>query len=549
MPRIRLTYLIAGGFAGMLLLLALTLSLAVSSLFSIRDMVDSVARERAPKTAIAQKLINSLHETRFLTHTLLSEEDTAAARRLMEDIQAATGTRQELQGQLAAFPLNDEERGLLHSMRSSEQAYGDPEKRFLDFMAKNWKDSAQEILANELKKAQAAYLETIDRLIRLQERAMAEEARAAADESSQRTTLLMACGLVALLAGLLLATHIPRSIIRTLGGEPRQAQRIVQTIAAGDLGQEISHVAGHRNSLIGELGRMQQGLSELIRGMRDHGDRTCAAAGAIGQSARRLNDQVVAQSDAASAISACVAELIGNAGQLADKAGRTQQSVDQAKAGAMDGERVIDSALDSIQNSARRVGDAAATMNELRQRSLDISQMVTTVREIAEQTNLLALNAAIEAARAGEQGRGFAVVADEVRKLADRTTSATTYIAEIIADIQKNITSAMEDIALGQQEVEGGVGEVKSAHQTMNAIRRDADTMHALIAEIAGGLLAQHQAAARIADAAGSIGERSALCLGAVDDTSLAADDLSELADRLRQASHAFRLSHAEHAG
>ena len=549
MPRIRLTYLIAGGFAGMLLLLALTLSLAVSSLFSIRDMVDSVARERAPKTAIAQKLINSLHETRFLTHTLLSEEDTAAARRLMADIQAATGTRQELQGQLAAFPLNDEEHGLLHSMRSSEQAYGDPEKRFLDFMAKNWKDSAQEILANELKKAQATYLETIDRLIRLQERAMAEEARAAADESSQRTTLLMVCGLVALLAGLLLATHIPRSIIRTLGGEPRQAQRIVQTIAAGDLGQEISHAAVHRNSLIGELGRMQQGLSELIRGMRDHGDRTCAAAGAIGQSARRLNDQVAAQSDAASAISACVAELIGNAGQLADKAGQTQQSVDQAKAGAMDGERVIDSALDSIQNSARRVGDAAATMNELRQRSLDISQMVTTVREIAEQTNLLALNAAIEAARAGEQGRGFAVVADEVRKLADRTTSATTYIAEIIADIQKNITSAMEDIALGQQEVEGGVGEVKSAHQTMNAIRRDADTMHALIAEIAGGLLAQHQAAARIADAAGSIGERSALCLGAVDDTSLAADDLSELADRLRQASRAFRLSHAEHAG
>ena len=543
MPAIRFTHLIAAGFIGMLLLLALTLGVSTFSLFSIRDKVDNVAIQRAPKVAIAQKLIHSLLDTRFQTLALLAEDEAEDARqKTIATILAATEERRRWQESLEILPLGDEERQLLRHIADSRKAYEAPEKRFLEFMTKNWKDSAREILDNEAKNTQAAYLQAIEALIRHQEAAMLDESKAAAQESARGTSLLLGTGGMALLLGLILAIRIPRSLIGTLGGEPAQARQIVRTIAAGNLAEPIRQARGAGDSVIAALGGMQNQLCGLVSNIRDNADQVCLAADGIAASANRVAAQFAAQNTAAASIGSSVGHLLDNTGQLAERTGLTLRSVDAAKARAVGGEQAIDTALASIELCVRQVSEAADSMSELRHRSLDISKMVTTVQEIAEQTNLLALNAAIEAARAGEAGRGFAVVADEVRKLADRTGTATAYIAELIGSIQQGITEAIAGIDRGQHEVARGMGEVRSANGIMKTIRGDTDTMHGLIGEISTGLQAQRAAAAEISGDAVSIGERGSLSLAAVAEASRAAAALTGLAENLRLASNAFRL-------
>ena len=543
MFRIRFTRLIIAAFAGMLLLLALMLAVASHSLFSIRDKVDNVANERAPKVATAQKIINNLLDTRYQTRALLVEEEEEEARNIMARIVSAGEARRKLQDQLAQFQLSEDEQRRMRSMIDHQQAYDQAEKRFLDLMSKNWKDSAQEVLNHQTRRAEHSYLESIDLLIRHEEHAMHAEARAAASESRERITLLLGAGTLALLFGIFLAIRIPRSLIRTLGGEPDEAREIVRIIASGDLSRIITVPRHAGNSVIAALAGMQTQLAGLARNIRHNADEACAAAQAIAHSADQAEAQVCAQNEAATSISLRVSSLLENAGHLAGKAGKTDQSITAASARTAEGETVIDAAVAGIERSVSRVRDAAEAMNELRTRSLDISKMVTTIQEIAEQTNLLALNAAIEAARAGEQGRGFAVVADEVRKLADRTSNATGYIASMMSDIQRGISSAMNDIASGQHEVERGMDEVLSANGMMKRIRCDTETMHVLIADILNGLHQQQEAANQIADDASSIQTRSTESLRTARDVSQASAALNEMAERLREASDAFRTT------
>lgn len=122
MPPIRFSRLLAGGFASMLGLLALTLSLSVLSLFSIRAKVENVAQERAPKVAIAQKLVNSLLETRFLTHALLTEDEPDAVRQLLAGVAGGAALRRQLQASLQRFPLADAERSLVGDIAARQAA-------------------------------------------------------------------------------------------------------------------------------------------------------------------------------------------------------------------------------------------------------------------------------------------------------------------------------------------------------------------------------------------------------------------------------------------
>jgi methyl-accepting chemotaxis protein len=249
------------------------------------------------------------------------------------------------------------------------------------------------------------------------------------------------------------------------------------------------------------------------------------------------------QSDAAAAMAATVEELTVSIGQITDNAGHAQKASLQAESLSNDGAQVIRDVAAEIRSIAGEITETANTVTALGGESQRISSIVAVIREVAEQTNLLALNAAIEAARAGEQGRGFAVVADEVRKLAERTSNATKEIAGMIKLIQDRSDDAVSGMNRTVAKVSGGVELATRAAEAIDGIAQSAKRAEAAITGITGALTEQTIASGQIAGSVERIAqmteENSAASKASVESAGV----LSTLAQQMRSAVMRFTLA------
>ncbi|MDR2679120.1 MAG: methyl-accepting chemotaxis protein, partial [Zoogloeaceae bacterium] len=191
---------------------------------------------------------------------------------------------------------------------------------------------------------------------------------------------------------------------------------------------------------------------------------------------------------------------------------------------------------------AASVGDASRVITELGEASKQISDVVQVIKEVADQTNLLALNAAIEAARAGEQGRGFAVVADEVRKLAERTAQSTVDIGTMIGKIQASANDAVTEMEKVVGQVSVGKELAESAGVVMASVREDADRVSNAVTEISSALKEQSQASQEIAKHVESIAQMTDENNAAASETSSNAHHLQEIAQKAGKAVEVFRI-------
>ena len=303
-------------------------------------------------------------------------------------------------------------------------------------------DTASESLAGKALKFKEAQIAEANVLARQMVASM---------ESSRLVLLAIGCG--ALLVTMLMSLVVTRSITNPI----TEAVAIAGTIARGDL--TVAIVPNSKD----EPGRLLEAMRDMVKTLKEMVSETAHVSAAITSSAEQLTatssgiasgaEEVASQAGtvatASEEMSYTSADIARNCTMAADASRQTSES---ATAGA----KVVNESIAGMDLVAERVRQTAKTVEALGTRSQQIGNIVGTIEDIADQTNLLALNAAIEAARAGEQGRGFAVVADEVRALAERTTKATREIGEMIKAIQqetKNAVTAMEE---GVQEVERG---------------------------------------------------------------------------------------------
>ena len=388
-------------------------------------------------------------------------------------------------------------------------------------------------------KSEATLREIVELNIRL-----AADSDKIADEASHSSMAMMTgISVVACIVLSLLGIAIARSIFNTIGGEPDIAKSVVERIASGDLTQSMQIRAGDAHSLIANQQKMQNNLKDIVREISSSVGNTELAADGLATAAQQVAAASSDTADSASAMAASVEELSVSIGQVSENASTALRIAERTGTLSVNGGEVIDRAVGEINRIAETVRQTAGKMGALSDNSNQISSVVQVIKDVADQTNLLALNAAIEAARAGEAGRGFAVVADEVRKLAERTTSATVEIGNMIGRIQSDTVSSVATMESAVAQVDRGVNLANEAGAAISEIRQGVNQVVSTVNDIVNSIQEQSVASQQIAQQVERVAQASEENNAAARQTADSAGILKGLAGQLKRTAGQFRIS------
>ena len=358
-------------------------------------------------------------------------------------------------------------------------------------------------------------------------------------ESAAARTRLIVSALLALVLGILAAWLITRQIILPL----RATLADVERIASGDLSATAQ--VQRRD----ELGVLQRGiqqmgatLRELIGGIRDGVSQISAAAEELSAVTQQTSAGVNSQKEETDQVATAMHEMSATVQEVARNAEQAALAATEADGEAREGDRVVTEVVTQIERMASAVVRSSEAMTALQEESDKIGSVMNVIRAVAEQTNLLALNAAIEAARAGEAGRGFAVVADEVRGLAQRTQKSTEEIEGLVAALQNGTQQVAAIMHTSRDLTDSGVELARRAGASLGSITRTVSNIQAMNQQIAAAAEEQSAVAEEISRSVVNVRDVSEQTAAASEETAASSTELARLGGQLQSMVSRFRL-------